>query len=411
MDLKEKNELFLDDEFYNPYKRCMNVVETIINDYVNDNKDHDVVSYINKRIKTEASIRNKIDRHNVEYNMDNIKNTLYDIAGIRVVCPFLKDVNDIIKYLNNNPYIEEVVLVKDYINNPKASGYRSYHMIVKVMDTVLDQGEVRILPVEIQIRTLAMDCYAALEHRLRYKKFKGLSMEMNNKIDNALNTITNIDESLSNLIMVNEKKYDESVINKDFDLYKYEYAKAKLKSTIKRIEMELNEKEYKPVEASKVRLKSNVSINKKLKSRNKKSIDDIHDVVAARIICPFLSDISTIIYKIIFNSEFEVLGFKDYVNYPKDNGYSSFHILVKIPVYIDGASDYVKAEIQVRTIIMNMWASLHHKLCYEQNDTSSEMAEKLKEWANALRKIDKDYDDIYSYFIKNNDVKIKKMTK
>lgn len=399
-------EKMLDKNFYAPYNRCLNLVETIIKDYIKVNEGYDVVSYINRRIKSEESIKGKLDRHNLDYNIDNIKNKLYDIAGIRVVCPFLKDVEDVINYLKTNPYIESVVVEKDYINKPKTSGYRSYHMIVTVKDTVLDDEEVRILPVEIQVRTLAMDCYAALEHRLRYKKDNIMSDNMNEKIERALNTTINIDNSL-NVLLNNFNKGIEEVddLSKTkYDLYKYEYAKAKLKSIVRRIQKELNSGNYKPVEAAKVRLKTNESINRKLKSRNKDSIDDIHDVVAARLICPFLGDISTIIDKIIFNSEFEVIGYKDYVNYPKENGYSSFHILVKIPVYIDGVSDYVKAEIQVRTIAMNMWASLHHKLCYEQNDTSSEVAEMLKVWAKDLREIDRDYDNIYRSYCRDENV-------
>ena len=237
---------------------------------------------------------------------------------------------------------------------------------------------------------------------------------MNEKIKRALDTTINIDNSLNSLLLnFNSNKIEnDNYSDRKFDLYKYEYAKAKLKSIVRRIKEELNSEGYKPIEAVKVRLKTNESINRKLKSRNKNNIEDINDVVAARIICPFLGDISTIIDKIIFNSEFEVIGFKDYVNFPKDNGYSSFHILVRIPVYIDGKSEYVKAEIQVRTITMNMWASLHHKLCYENNDTSSVVAEMLKLWSRELRDIDKDCDNIYRKYCKNNDdYKIKRLIK
>ena len=401
-------DLMLDREFYEPYIRCLNIVETIIKDYIRDNEGHDVVSYINKRIKTEDSIRGKLLMRNLDYSVENIRNDLYDVAGIRIVCPFLKDVDDVVNYIKTNPYIEELVIEKDYISNPKPNGYRSYHMIVRVKDTVLDDTEVRILPVEIQVRTLAMDCYAALEHRLIYKKDNEISIDVDNKIKKASNTTINIDNSLSLLLnnynYVHEEDSDLSLV--EYDLYKYEYAKAKLKSIVRRIQSELNCGVYKPVEAAKVRLKTSKSINRKLKSRNKSSLDDINDIVAARIVCPFLGDISTIVDKIIFNSEFEVIGFKDYVNFPKVNGYSSFHILVKIPVYIDGESDYVKAEIQIRTIVMNMWASLHHKLCYEQNDSSSEVAEMLKIWSKDLREIDEDYDNIYrNYCISHDNVK------
>ena len=408
----DKNDFKIDNTFYDPYRRCLNFVEMIIHDYIDDNKDHDVVSYIKKRIKSEDSIKDKLDRSGISYNYDNIRSRFHDIAGIRIVCPFLRDVNEVIDFIRTNPYFD-VVKEKDYINNPKASGYRSYHMIVNVKDSVLDGDKIRILPVEIQIRTLAMDCSADLEHETRYKKEHSnrdanwvLSDVMNRKIASASLKMMEIDEKLNLILEKKEVNNDKIVSNNDYNLYKYEYAEAKLKTIVKRIEKELNSDSYKPVEAVRVRLKSNRSIDKKLRSRGKSSVTEIHDVVAARFICPFLSDLDKVIDKIIFNSEFEIIGFKDYVNNPKDNGYSSFHILVNIPVYIDGVSDYVKVEIQVRTIVMNMWASLHHKLCYEQNDTSSEVAEMLKLWAIDLRKIDEDYDNIYkAYNESKNNVK------
>ena len=425
------NNIYFNNSFYDPYYRCLHYVEMIIEDYINDNRDHDVVSYVNKRIKSEDSIKEKLNRHSLECSVDSAINNLRDIAGIRIVCPFLKDVYGVINYLRTNPYLD-VVLEKDYITSPKKSGYRSYHMIVNVKDSILDGEKVRVVPVEVQIRTLAMDCSAVLEHRTRYKKESNnnniindkktvwiLSDDMNKKIENSTEKMIEIDEKLNN-ILENSNTLDQEYSNiygREYDLYKYKYAKAKLKLIVRRIAEELNNDFEKPVEAAKVRLKSSKSINKKLKSRNKNSIDEIHDVVAARLICPFLSDLDKVIDKIIFNTEFKIIGFKDYVNNPKDNGYSSFHILVKIPVYIDGITDYVKAEIQVRTIIMNMWASLHHKLCYEQNDTSSEVAEMLKKWASDLREIDINYDDIYKCYCKkikeqeNNKVKVKQLIK
>ena len=85
---------------------------------------------------------------------------------------------------------------------------------------------------------------------------------------------------------------------------------------------------------------------------------------------------------------------KDYVKNPKESGYSSYHIIVKVPVYYKEETIFVNAEIQVRTKAMNMWASFHHKLCYKK-ETTPEIEEMLKEWAYEIRKIDKSYDDIY----------------
>lgn len=403
----------LSKDFYEPYKRCLNLVETVIKDYIDNHEGYDVISYTNKRIKTEDSIRDKLDRHNLEYSLENVKNRLNDIAGIRIVCPFMKDVDEVIKYLKTNPYFENVVLEKDYINHPKPSGYRSHHMVVMVKDTILDGNSTRVLPVEIQIRTLAMDCYAALEHRLRYKRENEIDNDMNLMMDRALNITIDIDNSLNNVLYDYDGAEEENLPESKYNLYKYRYGMVKLRTIVDRIKEELNNGDNAPVEALKARLKTNKSINRKLLSRNKNSIDEIHDVVAARIICPFMSDISTIIDKVIFNTEYEIVGFKDYINYPKENGYTSFHILVRIPVYIDGVSDYVNAEIQIRTIMMNMWASLHHKLCYEQNDTSSEVAEMLKTWAKELQEIDRDFDSLYTSYsntLKNNS-KVKKLIK
>ncbi|MEE3344094.1 MAG: hypothetical protein VZS44_08410 [Bacilli bacterium] len=412
MDNIVSNEFKLSKDFYEPYRRCLNLVDTIIDDYIVDHEGYEVISYTNKRIKTEKSIKEKLDRHNLEYTIENVENRLKDIAGIRIVCPFLRDVEEVISYLKTNPYIEKIINEKDYINHPKESGYRSYHMIVMVKDTVLDGENVRYLPVEIQIRTLAMDCYAALEHRLRYKKDSDFVYDMNKKIEKALKTTIDIDYSLNDVLCdYNRIKDEDNNDDVKYNLYKYEYAMNKLRSIINRMKEELTTENYSPIEAIKLRLKTDKSINKKLRSRNKKSIDEIHDVVAARIICPFISDISTIIDKIIFNTEFEIIGFKDYVNKPKENGYTSFHILVRIPVYIDGVSDYVDAEIQIRTITMNMWASLHHKLCYERDDSSSEVAEMLKGWAKDLREIDADYDNIYRNYCMNTKNKVKQLVK
>ena len=410
------NEFCLNNNFYDSYKRALNVVNMLVNDYINNNKDHDVVAYVNKRLKTEESIKGKLKRNNFEYSEDGARDNLRDIAGIRVVCPFVKDLNDIRDYLRNNPYIYNVLIEKDYISNPKPTGYRSYHMIVNVIDTVNDGDVINLVPVEIQLRTLAMDLYASLEHRLRYKnKYSSFYLEeMNNKLKRAYEKILEIDDESSKMIRLS-RSFEDNIDNEielDFDRRKFAYAKKKLKSVVREIEKDLNSGDYKILEATKVRLKSDKSIKRKMISRGK-SIDDINDIVAARFICPFISDLDIVIEKIINNSEFKIVGYKDYINNPKDNGYSSFHILIEIPVFMNGKSDVVKAEIQVRTIVQNMWASLHHRLCYENNDTSSEVATMLKKWACDLREIDKDYNYIYNNykFIKNNDIKRKILKK
>lgn len=125
------------------------------------------IESIQSRLKKPASIVQKMRRKGVEVSLDNIRKTLYDIAGIRVICPFLDDI-----YLVANALAQQdditVVAIKDFIQNPKPNGYRSYHMIVDVPVFFADTKEA--LRVEVQLRTVAMDFWASLEHEIKYKK-------------------------------------------------------------------------------------------------------------------------------------------------------------------------------------------------------------------------------------------------
>lgn len=103
----------------------------------------------------------------VEVSLTNIRNTLNDIAGIRVICPFLDDIYLVADALAQQDDIT-VVATKDFIHTPKPNGYRSYHMIVDVPVFFADAKE--SLRVEVQLRTVAMDFWASLEHEIKYKK-------------------------------------------------------------------------------------------------------------------------------------------------------------------------------------------------------------------------------------------------
>ena len=106
--------------------------------------------------------------------MNSIKEYLYDIAGMRVVCNYINDIYQIIDLLSKHKDIQ-IRFVKDYIENPKSSGYRSVHVICDIDIYVV--GAVRVIPIEIQFRTIAMDMWASLEHELRYKSKNTYSEE------------------------------------------------------------------------------------------------------------------------------------------------------------------------------------------------------------------------------------------
>ena len=151
------------------YYRCaMMEVETklnVLNEEFSMRYDRNPISSIKTRLKSPVSIRGKLERRGWDVSVEGIEENLNDVAGVRVICSFPEDVRTIAKALLNQ---DDVTLIeeKDYITNPKPNGYRSLHLIVAV--PIFLAHEKRIMRVEIQLRTIAMDFWASLEHQLRY---------------------------------------------------------------------------------------------------------------------------------------------------------------------------------------------------------------------------------------------------
>ena len=159
--LKEYN------EFIRPYNDAINLVrirlEALNADYGHLYR-HNPVHQIVQRVKSLESIFNKLSKKGYDTNLENAREYLTDIAGIRVITYYQQDVYELVRTLNS---CLDVVEETDYIQSPKPSGYRSYHMIVVIPVHYLKGVE--YYPVEVQIRTLTMDCWANIEHQLRYK--------------------------------------------------------------------------------------------------------------------------------------------------------------------------------------------------------------------------------------------------
>ena len=161
------------------YYRCaMMEVETklnVLNEEFSWEMDHNPISSIKKRLKSMPSIIGKLERKGHPLSMENIEEHLMDVAGVRVICSFPEDV-----YAMRNALIhqDDVVLLeeKDYIKNSKPNGYRSLHLIVGI--PIFLAKEKKMMKVEVQLRTIAMDFWASLEHQLRYKKNSDFTMEM-----------------------------------------------------------------------------------------------------------------------------------------------------------------------------------------------------------------------------------------
>ena len=161
------------------YYRCaMMEVETkfnVLNEEYSLQHDRNPISSIRSRIKAPQSIMEKLHRKGLPLSMESIEENLSDVAGIRVVCSFPEDVWTLAEAFLKQ---DDVTLIerKDYITHPKPSGYRSLHLIVAIPIFLAD--EKRSMKVEVQLRTIAMNCWASLEHQLRYKKDRRMTEEM-----------------------------------------------------------------------------------------------------------------------------------------------------------------------------------------------------------------------------------------
>ena len=161
------------------YYRCAIMeIETklkVLNEEYSLKHDRNPINSIKSRIKSPYSIQEKLKRNNLPVTIENIEDFLNDIAGVRVICSFSDDVYMIADSLLKQDDIT-LITKKDYIENPKENGYRSLHLIVEV--PIFLAQEKRYMKVEIQLRTIAMDFWASLEHQLKYKKETAFTEEM-----------------------------------------------------------------------------------------------------------------------------------------------------------------------------------------------------------------------------------------
>lgn len=152
------------------------------------------IEQVNGRVKTISSILEKCQKKDVEF--DQFEEKIEDIAGIRIICQFVEDIYKVAEIINNRTDMK-VKSEKDYISNVKDSGYRSYHMIVYY--TVESVKGPKELQVEIQIRTLAMDFWATIEHSLQYKYKKNMPAVLRDRLHKAADAIVVLDEEMASV--------------------------------------------------------------------------------------------------------------------------------------------------------------------------------------------------------------------
>ena len=181
---------------YNAALRQIQTRMEILNEEFQHVHRYNPIEHIKSRIKTPESIVKKLKRNGYESTIENMVKYINDIAGIRVICSFTSDIYRIVAMIAEQRDIK-VIAVKDYLVNPKPSGYKSYHMLVSVpvylSDRIVDTK------VEIQIRTVAMDFWASLEHKIHYKFEGKVPQAIENELIECARMVSELDSKMLSL--------------------------------------------------------------------------------------------------------------------------------------------------------------------------------------------------------------------
>ena len=166
----------------------------ILNDEFQYIQHYNPIEHVKSRIKTPESIVKKLKKDGYESNIPNMIRYVNDIAGIRIICSFVDDIYEVAEMLVRQDDVT-VIAIKDYIKNPKPNGYRSYHMIIEI--PVFFSDSKKPIRVEVQIRTIAMDFWASLDHQLKYKKsFVDLNGEISGELKQCADVIAQTDNKM-----------------------------------------------------------------------------------------------------------------------------------------------------------------------------------------------------------------------
>ena len=184
------------DDLLMRYEAAIREVRTkleILNDELSlKGYENPIVNIASRRKKT-INIIEKLGRQGDPISLESIQENLNDVAGIRVICSFIDDIYDVANMLVSQDDVT-LIRVKDYIQNPKPNGYRSYHMIIEV--PIFFSNEKRPMRVEVQIRTVAMDFWASLEHRMKYKQDIENADEVIKDLKECADTIAETDKKM-----------------------------------------------------------------------------------------------------------------------------------------------------------------------------------------------------------------------
>ena len=195
--IKESDETF--QKIMSIYAMALKEMSTKVEIYKDEFKmfyNYDLIDHINFRIKSPESIMKKMQDKGVNLTYKEMIENINDIAGLRVICPVQKDIYSIKNLIQNIPGIQ-TLKEKDYVAHPKKCGYKSYHIILAV--PVVLSKKLIYVKVEVQIRTMAMDVWATIEHKMRYKPEQELTEKQSKEWSNCAKAINKVDKKLEYL--------------------------------------------------------------------------------------------------------------------------------------------------------------------------------------------------------------------
>ena len=191
---REMLDHFLDIQFR--YQAAIREVQTkleILDSEFQTKHRRNPIHHMQNRLKSVTSIMEKLERRGFPLTIDSAVENLTDIAGVRVICSYIEDIYAIAEMLIRQDDIR-VIKRRDYIQQPKENGYRSLHLVLEIPVFLQDGKE--LVPVEIQIRTIAMDFWASLEHSLRYKGITDIPADISEELHLAAMEIQSLDERM-----------------------------------------------------------------------------------------------------------------------------------------------------------------------------------------------------------------------
>lgn len=158
--------------------------------------DYNPIHHIEDRLKSPQSMLEKLQRKGLPFNCDAARSTLNDIAGVRVICNYIEDIYTVADLLTMQDDVR-LIKKKDYIETPKPNGYRSLHLVIETPVYLSDRKE--LVNVEVQIRTIAMDFWASLEHELKYKTDTEVSADLAQQLKTCAETIAATDKQMQDI--------------------------------------------------------------------------------------------------------------------------------------------------------------------------------------------------------------------